>query len=67
MVGEIRDTEPAHLAVRVALTGHLVLSTLHNDAPTAINRLVDMGVPNFLLASSLRGILAQRLVEVMSL
>ncbi|MEG1799092.1 MAG: GspE/PulE family protein, partial [Synergistaceae bacterium] len=53
MVGEIRDTETAHLAVRVALTGHLVLSTLHtNDAPTAINRLVDMGVPNFLLASS---------------
>ena len=64
MVGEIRDTETAHLAVRVALTGHLVLSTLHtNDAPTAINRLVDMGVPNFLLASSLRGILAQRLVR----
>lgn len=64
MVGEIRDTDTAHLAVRVALTGHLVLSTLHtNDAPTAINRLVDMGVPNFLLASSLRGILAQRLVR----
>ena len=64
MVGEIRDTETAHLAVRVALTGHLVLSTLHtNDAPTAINRLVDMGVPRFLLASSLRAVLAQRLVR----
>lgn len=64
MVGEIRDTETAHLAVRVALTGHLVLSTLHtNDAPTSINRLVDMGVPNFLLASSIRGIVAQRLVR----
>ena len=64
MVGEIRDTETAHLAVRVALTGHLVLSTLHtNDAPTAINRLVDMGIPNFLLASSIRGVIAQRLVR----
>lgn len=64
MVGEIRDTETAHLAVRVALTGHLVLSTLHtNDAPTTINRLVDMGVPKFLLASSLRGVAAQRLVR----
>lgn len=64
MVGEIRDSETAHLTVRVALTGHLVLSTLHtNDAPTAINRLVDMGVPPFLLSSSLRGVLAQRLVR----
>lgn len=64
MVGEIRDQETAHLAVRVALTGHLVLSTLHtNDAAASINRLVDMGVPNFLLASSLRGIVAQRLVR----
>ena len=64
MVGEIRDPETAHLAVRVALTGHLVLSTLHtNDAAASINRLVDMGVPNFLLASSLRGIIAQRLVR----
>ncbi|MCD7875914.1 MAG: Flp pilus assembly complex ATPase component TadA [Cloacibacillus porcorum] len=64
MVGEIRDTETAQLAVRVALTGHLVLSTLHtNDAPTAVNRLVDMGVPRFLLASSLRAVLAQRLVR----
>lgn len=64
MVGEIRDTETAHLAVRAALTGHLVLSTLHtNDAPSSINRLVDMGVPNFLLASSIRAIAAQRLVR----
>jgi len=64
MVGEIRDQETAHLAVRVALTGHLVLSTLHtNDAPASINRLVDMGVPNFLIASSLRCIVAQRLVR----
>lgn len=64
MVGEIRDSETAHLAVRVALTGHLVLSTLHtNDAPTAINRLVDMGVPSYLISSSLRGVLAQRLVR----
>jgi len=64
MVGEIRDTETAHLAVRAALTGHLVLSTLHtNDAPSSINRLVDMGVPNFLLASSIRAIAGQRLVR----
>ena len=64
MVGEIRDTETAQLAVRAALTGHLVLSTLHtNDAPTSINRLVDMGVPRFLLASSIRAVLAQRLVK----
>lgn len=64
MVGEIRDTETAELAVRAALTGHLVLSTLHtNDAPTSINRLVDMGVPRFLLSSSLRAVVAQRLVK----
>ena len=64
MVGEVRDTETAHLAVRAALTGHLVLSTLHtNDAPSSINRLTDMGVPNFLLASSVRTIAAQRLVR----
>ena len=64
MVGEIRDTETAQLAVRVALTGHLVLSTLHtNDALTAVNRLVDMGVPRFLISSSLRAVLAQRLVR----
>lgn len=64
MVGEVRDSETAHLAVRVALTGHLMLSTLHtNDAPSSINRLVDMGVPNYLLASSMRCIMAQRLVR----
>ena len=64
MVGEIRDSETAHLAVRVALTGHLLLSTLHtNDAPSAINRLLDMEIPPFLLSSSLRAVLAQRLVR----
>ncbi|MBN2180948.1 MAG: Flp pilus assembly complex ATPase component TadA [Sedimentisphaerales bacterium] len=64
MVGEIRDTETANIAIRAALTGHLVFSTLHtNDAPGAITRLIDMGVEPFLLASSLEGILAQRLVR----
>lgn len=64
MIGEIRDTETAQLAVRVALTGHFILSTLHtNDAPSAINRLIDMNVPAYLLSSSLRGVLAQRLVR----
>ena len=64
MVGEIRDKETAEIAVRSALTGHLVFSTLHtNDAPGAVTRLVDMGVEPFLLASSLEGVLAQRLVR----
>jgi type IV pilus assembly protein PilB len=64
MVGEIRDAETADIAIRAALTGHLVLSTLHtNDAPSAVARLVDMGIPPYLLASSLRLILAQRLVR----
>jgi len=64
MVGEIRDTETANTAIRAALTGHLVFSTLHtNDAPGAITRLIDMGVEPFLLASSLEGVLAQRLVR----
>jgi type II secretory ATPase GspE/PulE/Tfp pilus assembly ATPase PilB-like protein len=64
MVGEIRDGETANIAIRAALTGHLVFSTLHtNDAPGAITRLVDMGVEPFLLASSLEGVLAQRLVR----
>ena len=64
MVGEIRDTETAEIAVRAALTGHLVFSTLHtNDAVSAAARLVDMGIPPYLLASSLNGILAQRLVR----
>ena len=64
MVGEIRDTETAQIAVSAALTGHLVLSTLHtNDAPGAMTRLIDMGVPSFLVASSVQGVLAQRLVR----
>lgn len=64
LVGEIRDQETAEMAVRAALTGHLVFSTLHtNDAAGAIPRLVDMGVPPYLLASSLLGIVAQRLVR----
>src|SRR5262249_28757733 len=65
MIGEIRDLETAEIAIRSALTGHLVFSTLHtNDAPSAVTRLVDMGVEDYLLASSLVGILAQRLVRV---
>jgi general secretion pathway protein E len=65
MIGEIRDLETAEIAIRSALTGHLVFSTLHtNDAPSAITRLVDMGVEDYLLASSLIGILAQRLIRV---
>ena len=64
MVGEIRDKETAELAVRAALTGHLVLSTLHtNDSASAVIRLVDMGVPNYLVASSLTLSMAQRLVR----
>lgn len=64
MVGEIRDTETAEIAVRAALTGHLVFSTLHtNDAAGAVTRLVDMGVEPFLIASSLEGVLGQRLVR----
>ncbi|HSV27413.1 MAG TPA: ATPase, T2SS/T4P/T4SS family [Sedimentisphaerales bacterium] len=64
MVGEIRDRETADIAVRAALTGHLVFSTLHtNDAPGAVTRLTDMGIEPFLLASSLEGVLAQRLVR----
>jgi type II secretory ATPase GspE/PulE/Tfp pilus assembly ATPase PilB-like protein len=65
MIGEIRDFETAEIAIQSALTGHLVFSTLHtNDAPSAITRLLDMGVENFLLSSTVRGILAQRLVRV---
>jgi type II secretion system protein E len=64
MVGEIRDKETADIAIRAALTGHLVFSTLHtNDAAGAVTRLIDMGVEPFLLASSLEGVLAQRLVR----
>jgi general secretion pathway protein E len=66
MVGEIRDLETAEIAIRAALTGHLVFSTLHtNDAPSAITRLVDMGVPAYLLSSSIIAVLAQRLVRVL--
>jgi len=64
MIGEIRDRETADIAIRSALTGHFVYSTLHtNDAPSAITRLTDMGVENFLMASSLVAVLAQRLVR----
>src|SRR5262245_30224146 len=65
MVGEIRDRETADVAIRSALTGHFVYSTLHtNDAPSAITRLTDMGVENYLITSSLVAVLAQRLVRV---
>src|SRR2546426_1366923 len=65
MVGEIRDRETADIAIRAALTGHLVFSTLHtNDAPSAITRLTDMGVENYLITSSLVSVLAQRLVRL---
>jgi len=64
MVGEIRDVETGDIAINAALTGHLVFSTLHtNDAPSAVTRLVDMGVKPFLVASSIRAIMAQRLVR----
>ncbi len=64
MVGEIRDFETAEIAIQASLTGHLVLSTLHtNDAPSAITRLVDMGVEPYLLSSSVIGVLAQRLIR----
>jgi general secretion pathway protein E len=64
MIGEIRDAETAEIAIQAALTGHLVLSTLHtNDAPSAIARLVDMGIEPYLLSSSLVGVFAQRLVR----
>ena len=65
MVGEIRDRETADVAIRAALTGHFVFSTLHtNDAPSAIARLTDMGVENYLITSSLVAVLAQRLVRL---
>jgi general secretion pathway protein E len=64
MIGEIRDLETAEIAVQSALTGHLVLSTVHtNDAPSTVNRLLDMGVEDYLLTSTVVGILAQRLVR----
>ncbi len=64
MIGEIRDLETANIAVQAALTGHLVFSTLHtNDAPSAVTRIVDMGVKPFLVASAVRAIMAQRLIR----
>ena len=66
MVGEIRDRDTAEMAVQAALTGHLVLSTLHtNDAPTAVTRLLDLGVPAYLINSTLLGVMAQRLVRTL--
>ncbi|MCM1227080.1 MAG: Flp pilus assembly complex ATPase component TadA [Clostridium sp.] len=66
MIGEMRDAETAEIGIRAAITGHLVLSTLHtNDAASTITRLVDMGVPSYMVASSLIGVVAQRLVKVL--
>ncbi len=66
MVGEIRDLETAEMAIQSALTGHLVLSTLHtNDAPTAVARLLDLGAPSYLINSTLLGVMAQRLVRTL--
>ncbi len=66
MIGEIRDLETAEMAIQAALTGHLVLSTLHtNDAPSAITRLLDLGVPPYLINSTLLGVMAQRLVRTL--
>jgi len=66
MVGEVRDAETAHIAIHAALTGHLVLTTLHTEtAASAIPRLLDLGVEDFLLASTLRGVIAQRLVRIL--
>lgn len=66
MIGEIRDLETAEMAIQAALTGHLVLATLHtNDAPSAITRLLDLGVPAYLINSTLLGVMAQRLVRTL--
>ena len=66
MIGEIRDLETAEIAIQAALTGHLVLSTLHtNDAPAAVTRLLDLGVPSYLIGATVLGIMAQRLVRVL--
>jgi len=66
MVGEIRDLETAEMAIQAALTGHLVFSTLHtNDAPSAITRLMELGVPNYLINATMLGVLAQRLVRTL--
>lgn len=64
MIGEIRDAETAEIAIRAAITGHLVLSTIHtNDAPSSISRLVDMGIQPYLVSTSVVGIIAQKLVH----
>jgi len=66
MVGEVRDRDTAEMAVQAALTGHLVLSTLHtNDAPTAVTRMLDLGMPAYLISSTLLGVMAQRLVRTL--
>ena len=66
MIGEIRDLATAEMAVQAALTGHLVLSTLHtNDAPSSVTRLIDLGVPNYLITSTVLGVMAQRLVRTL--
>lgn len=66
MVGEIRDGETAEIAIRAAITGHLVLSTLHtNDSPSTVARLIDMGIPEYLVSSSVIGIISQRLVKLL--
>ena len=66
MIGEIRDLETAEMAIQAALTGHLVLSTLHtNDAPSAVTRLMELGLPPYLINASLLGVLAQRLVRTL--
>lgn len=66
MIGEIRDLETANMAVQAALTGHLVLSTLHtNDSPSSISRLLELGAPAYLIRATLRGIMSQRLVRIL--
>jgi general secretion pathway protein E len=66
MVGEVRDRDTGDMAVQAALTGHLVLSTLHtNDAPTAVTRMLDLGIPAYLINSTLLGVMAQRLVRTL--
>src|SRR5262249_2363903 len=66
MVGEIRDLETAEMAVQAALTGHLVISTLHtNDAPSAVTRMLELGIAPYLLVATLNGVMAQRLVRIL--
>ncbi|MOA04592.1 Type II secretion system protein E [compost metagenome] len=66
MIGEIRDLETAEMAIQAALTGHLVLSTLHtNDAPGAISRLLELGIPHYLIKATVLGVMAQRLVRTL--